>query len=97
MKTFLKKTFSGYVHKGVPIPSPPQEVLDLSKNYTEKVFLILFFDAKRTWQWLPAEKLELLGVDIARDESKVLIIFNFLIGIKNNSTVFLDKRTEKAD
>ncbi|XP_074034602.1 bromodomain-containing protein 140 [Leptinotarsa decemlineata] len=61
----------GYVYKNVPIPSPPQEVLDLSKNYTEQVFLVLFFDAKRTWQWLPAEKLELLGLDAEKDESKV--------------------------
>ncbi|KAJ8964667.1 hypothetical protein NQ317_010555 [Molorchus minor] len=61
----------GYVHKGVPIPSPPQEVLDLLSNYTDQVFLVLFFDAKRTWQWLPAEKLEILGIDIERDEAKV--------------------------
>ncbi|KAG5889862.1 hypothetical protein JTB14_033712 [Gonioctena quinquepunctata] len=61
----------GYVYKNVPIPSPPQEVLELAKNYTEQVFLVLFFDAKRTWQWLPAEKLELLGLDAEKDESKV--------------------------
>lgn len=59
------------MHKGVPIPSPPQEVLDLSSNYTEKVYLVLFFDAKRTWQWLPADKLEILGLDSERDEAKV--------------------------
>lgn len=59
------------MHKGVPMPSPPQEVLDLSQNYTEPVFLVLFFDAKRTWQWLPPDKLEFLGVDPERDEAKV--------------------------
>lgn len=67
---FLK--ISGYVHKGVPIPSPPQEVLDLSTNYTEQVYLVLFFDVKRTWQWLPADKLEILGLDPERDEAKVM-------------------------
>ncbi|VEN51779.1 unnamed protein product [Callosobruchus maculatus] len=60
----------GYVHKGVPIPSPPQEVLELSHNYTDTVYLVLFFDAKRTWQWLPRDKLEILGLDPARDEAK---------------------------
>lgn len=61
----------GYVHHGVPIPSPPPEVLALSVNYAEPVYLVLFFDAKRTWQWLPPEKLELLGVDPEKDEFKV--------------------------
>lgn len=63
---------TGYVHEGVPIPSPPQDVLALSANYTEHVYLVLFFDAKRTWQWLPADKLELLGIDTERDHSKVI-------------------------
>lgn len=60
----------GYVYKSVPIPSPPQEVLDLAKNHTEQVYLVLFFDVKRTWQWLPMEKLEILGVDVENDEYK---------------------------
>ncbi|KRT82749.1 PHD finger motif containing protein, partial [Oryctes borbonicus] len=61
----------GYLHNGVPIPSPPPDVLALSSNYTEQVYLVLFFDAKRTWQWLPPDKLELLGINTERDESKV--------------------------
>jgi bromodomain and PHD finger-containing protein 1 len=60
----------GHVHKGVPIPSPPAEVLALKSNHSEHVYLVLFFDAKRTWQWLPAEKLEILGIDQERDEAK---------------------------
>lgn len=60
-----------YIHNGVPIPAPPQEVLALASNYAEPVFLVLFFDAKRTWQWLPADKLEILGLDVERDQAKV--------------------------
>lgn len=59
------------MHNGVPIPSPPADVLALSSNYTEQVYLVLFFDAKRTWQWLPADKLEVLGFDSERDQAKV--------------------------
>lgn len=39
----------GYVHNGVPIPSPPADVIALANNYTEPVYLVLFFDTKRTW------------------------------------------------
>ncbi|XP_060532907.1 bromodomain-containing protein homolog [Cylas formicarius] len=60
----------GFIHKGVPLPSPPQEVLDLESKFTEHVYLVLFFDAKRTWQWLPAEKLEIMGQDTEKDELK---------------------------
>ena len=40
---------TGYLHKGVPIPVPPDEVLELRAQHIEPVYLILFFDAKRTW------------------------------------------------
>uniref|UniRef100_A0AAR5QK07 Peregrin n=1 Tax=Dendroctonus ponderosae TaxID=77166 RepID=A0AAR5QK07_DENPD len=60
----------GYIYKGVPLPTPPQEVLDLYSKFSEHVYLVLFFDAKRTWQWLPAEKLELMGIDTEKDDSK---------------------------
>lgn len=39
----------GTVHNGVPIPSPPDDVLALADNYKDPVFLVLFFDTKRTW------------------------------------------------
>lgn len=78
---FFKGSFSnfvifctGYVHHSVPIPSPPPEVLALSGNYTEQVYLVLFFDVKRTWQWLPPDKLEILGIDPERDQAKVISI-----------------------
>lgn len=61
-----------FIYKGVPLPAPPSDVLALRKNYTDSVFLVLFFDAKRTWQWLPANKLELLGLDKLLDQSKLV-------------------------
>ncbi|XP_020284724.1 peregrin isoform X1 [Pseudomyrmex gracilis] len=62
----------GTIHKGVPIPAPPEDVLALGDNYKEPVFLVLFFDTKRTWQWLPGEKLEKLGVSQEVDEAKLI-------------------------
>jgi bromodomain and PHD finger-containing protein 1 len=44
----------------------------LRKNADDSVFLVLFFDVKRTWQWLPADKLELLGIDKELDQSKLI-------------------------
>ena len=52
---------TGYFHNGVPIPVPPVEVLNLAESHTKPHYLILFFDNKRTWQWLPRDKLEPLG------------------------------------
>lgn len=53
MFVFLKiinpKMPRGYIHNGVPIPSPPSDVIALANNYTEPVYLVLFFDTKRTW------------------------------------------------
>lgn len=61
----------GYVYNGVPLPTPPSDVLGLRKDKSETVFLVLFFDAKRTWQWLPSNKLELLNVDEKFDKTKL--------------------------
>ncbi|KAI5712860.1 hypothetical protein M8J76_010859 [Diaphorina citri] len=62
----------GYIHNGVPIPSPPEDVLALANNYTEPVYLVLFFDTKRTWQWLPRNKLEPLGITDELDQIKLM-------------------------
>lgn len=61
----------GYVYNGVPLPTPPRDVIELRKDKVEPVYLVLFFDAKRTWQWLPPNKLEKLGVNSKLDNSKL--------------------------
>lgn len=61
----------GYIYNGVPLPTPPKDVLELRKDKIEPVYLVLFFDAKRTWQWLPLNKLERLGVNDRLDKSKL--------------------------
>jgi bromodomain and PHD finger-containing protein 1 len=63
---------TGYLHNGVPIPVPPQDVLDMAGTHTSPHYLILFFDAKRTWQWLQRDKLEPLGVDSELDKAKLV-------------------------
>ncbi|XP_063219960.1 bromodomain-containing protein homolog isoform X2 [Bacillus rossius redtenbacheri] len=63
---------TGYLHNGVPIPAPPLEVLALAANYSDPVYLVLFFDTKRTWQWLPRNKLEPLGVLLEVDQAKLV-------------------------
>ncbi|XP_030639331.1 bromodomain and PHD finger-containing protein 3 [Chanos chanos] len=66
----------GLLHNGVPIPVPPLEVLRLGEQRQaeagEKLFLVLFFDNKRTWQWLPRDKVLPLGVDDTADKLRMM-------------------------
>uniref|UniRef100_A0A2K6FT72 Bromodomain and PHD finger containing 3 n=1 Tax=Propithecus coquereli TaxID=379532 RepID=A0A2K6FT72_PROCO len=66
----------GLLHNGVPIPVPPVDVLKLGEQKQaeagEKLFLVLFFDNKRTWQWLPRDKVLPLGVEDTVDKLKML-------------------------
>lgn len=66
------ETPRGFIYNGVALPAPPSDVLALRKNCTEPVFLVLFFDVKRTWQWLPPDKLEILGLEKRLDEAKLV-------------------------
>ncbi|CAK8689163.1 unnamed protein product [Clavelina lepadiformis] len=67
---------SGYCHNGVPIPVPPLDVLQVGNKQMEngnlRIYLVLFFDTKRTWQWLPRNKLEPLGKDQKSDQAKLV-------------------------
>lgn len=63
----------GFIYKGIPLPVPPQDVLSLKKNHSHEpiLYLVLFFDVKRTWQWLPPNKLEMLGIEKSIDQAKL--------------------------
>ena len=72
---------TGYLHNGVPIPVPPQEVLDMALThesplslilFESPLYLILFFDSQRTWQWLQRDKLEPLGINMEIDKVKMV-------------------------
>ncbi|TMS16432.1 Bromodomain and PHD finger-containing protein 3 [Larimichthys crocea] len=66
----------GLLHNGVPIPVPPKDVLHLGEQRqeeaNERLYLVLFFDNKRTWQWLPRNKLTPLGVDDTADKLRII-------------------------
>uniref|UniRef100_A0A3P9CC75 Bromodomain and PHD finger containing 3 n=1 Tax=Maylandia zebra TaxID=106582 RepID=A0A3P9CC75_9CICH len=66
----------GLLHNGIPIPVPPLEVLKLGEwrqmEEDQKLFLVLFFDTKRTWQWLPRNKLLPLGMDDTVDKLRLM-------------------------
>uniref|UniRef100_A0A3Q3IZE0 Bromodomain and PHD finger containing, 3b n=1 Tax=Monopterus albus TaxID=43700 RepID=A0A3Q3IZE0_MONAL len=66
----------GLLHNGVPIPVPPKDVLCLGEQRqeetSERLYLVLFFDNKRTWQWLPREKVTPLGVDETADKLRIM-------------------------
>ncbi|KAJ8711347.1 hypothetical protein PYW07_008589 [Mythimna separata] len=64
----------GFIYNGVPLPVPPQDVLNLKKNHSHEpiLYLVLFFDVKRTWQWLPPNKLEPLGLEKSVDQAKLI-------------------------
>lgn len=58
-------------HKTIPLPVPPSDVLSLRRKYSQPVFLVSFFDPRRSWQWLPRDKLDPLGVDSGLDSAKL--------------------------
>ncbi|KAI4887824.1 hypothetical protein NFI96_006697 [Prochilodus magdalenae] len=66
----------GCQHNGVSIPTPPLDVLRIGEQMQykseEKLFLVLFFDNKRSWQWLPKSKMVPLGIDKTIDKIKMM-------------------------
>ncbi|KAM9342704.1 bromodomain and PHD finger-containing protein 3 [Pholidichthys leucotaenia] len=66
----------GLLHNGIPIPVPPKDVLRLGEQRqeeaNEQLYLVLFFDNKRTWQWLPRDKVTPLGVDETADKLRIM-------------------------
>ncbi|XP_072529366.1 bromodomain-containing protein 1 isoform X2 [Salminus brasiliensis] len=66
----------GCHHNGVSIPTPPLDVLRIGEQMQykseEKLFLVLFFDNKRSWQWLPKSKMVPLGIDKTIDKIKMM-------------------------
>ncbi|XP_063686212.1 bromodomain-containing protein 1-like isoform X2 [Bolinopsis microptera] len=53
-------TVPGFTHCGIPIPVPPPEVLK-QRSSKPNTFLVLFFDTRRTWQWLPHREATAVG------------------------------------
>ncbi|XP_057716243.1 bromodomain and PHD finger-containing protein 3 isoform X2 [Corythoichthys intestinalis] len=66
----------GLLLNGVPIPVPPKDVLRLGEQRQEesnqRLYLVLFFDNKRTWQWLTRDKVTPLGVDSTADKLRIM-------------------------
>ncbi|XP_033845346.1 bromodomain-containing protein 1 isoform X2 [Periophthalmus magnuspinnatus] len=58
------------------IPQPPSDVLRIGEQMQykaeEKLYLVLFFDNKRSWQWLPRSKMVPLGIDKTIDKIKMM-------------------------
>ncbi|XP_054633445.1 bromodomain-containing protein 1-like [Dunckerocampus dactyliophorus] len=63
-------------YNGAELPHPPQDVLRAGERMqfrsAEKLFLVHFFDSKRSWQWLPRSKMAPFGIDQTLDRLKLL-------------------------
>ncbi|XP_045894675.1 bromodomain-containing protein 1-like isoform X3 [Micropterus dolomieu] len=63
-------------HNGVELPQPPLDVLRVGERMqfrsAEKLFLVHFFDSKRSWQWLPRSKMVPFGINQSLDKLKLM-------------------------
>ncbi|KFO32353.1 Bromodomain-containing protein 1 [Fukomys damarensis] len=63
-------------HNGVTIPAPPLDVLKVGEHMQtkseEQLFLVLFFDSRRSWQWLSESKMAPLGISETIDKLKMM-------------------------
>lgn len=63
-------------HSGVELPQPPLDVLRAGERMqfrsAEKLFLVHFFDSRRSWQWLPKSKMAPFGVNKMLDRMKLM-------------------------
>ncbi|KAK2842737.1 hypothetical protein Q5P01_012937 [Channa striata] len=61
---------------GVELPQPPRDVLRHGERMqfrsAEKLFLVHFFDSKRSWQWLPRSKMAPFGINPTLDRIKLM-------------------------
>ncbi|XP_034736115.1 bromodomain-containing protein 1-like isoform X3 [Etheostoma cragini] len=66
---------TGRQHSGAELPHPPPDVLRAGERMqfrsAEKLFLVHFFDSKRSWQWLPRSKMAPFGVNQSLDKLKL--------------------------
>lgn len=66
----------GFRHKELDLPKPPRDVLRLGERMQfkseEKLFLVHFFDSRRSWQWLPRSKMAPFGIQPSLDRLKLL-------------------------
>uniref|UniRef100_A0A3Q2ZBD4 Bromodomain containing 1b n=1 Tax=Kryptolebias marmoratus TaxID=37003 RepID=A0A3Q2ZBD4_KRYMA len=66
---------TSFWHSGVELPKPPLDVLRAGEQMqfrsAEKLFLVRFFDSKRSWQWLPRSKMAPFGIDQTFDRIKL--------------------------
>ncbi|XP_019117110.1 bromodomain-containing protein 1 isoform X1 [Larimichthys crocea] len=73
MEPRVRRTVSH--HNGVELPLPPVDVLRAGERMqfrsAEKLFLVHFFDSKRSWQWLPRSKMAPFGVNQTLDKIKL--------------------------
>lgn len=67
---------AGCQHNGVSLPLPPLDVLRVGEQMQyrseEKLFLVHFFDNKRSWQWLPRAKMVPFGINKTVDKIKLM-------------------------